>query len=102
MKKPGVESVAEIVQSIADEPTVASSAVGSLATEMATRVAEQPTIRHEQAATDAFYKQVMPEDASPEAILRGDYGEETQLAFLGGAMMAAEKFIDNRIASTDE
>lgn len=93
MSEPEVGYTAEVAHNIAADPGVVSSAVGALATEWAGRMAELPTAKDQQATTAAYYQLVIPEGATPASILRGDYGQEVQQAFLDGALMAAEQFM---------
>lgn len=95
MSKSGIEKGVEVAHKIAAEPTVALSPIGSLATEWASRMDTEPSIQRQQAVTEGYLVQAMPDGASPIAILRGDYGKEAQLAFLDGALTAAGIFLES-------
>lgn len=100
MSKPEIGTNAEIARKIAATPQVVQSAVGSLATEWAARMAEEPNTRVQQATTASYYDQLVPEGATPAAILQGDYGEEAQLAFLSGALMAIDECMTAKLEET--
>lgn len=101
MSEPGTEFMSEVARRIANEPIISSSAVGSLATEWALCISEQPSERSQQAATAGFSSLLRPENASPANILKGELGETAQVAFFRGAIMALELVAKTRLASDD-
>jgi hypothetical protein len=97
MNKFGTKFGAETARRIAADPAVVSSEIGSLATEWVALMDTEPSLKGQHAATAAYYHRVIPADATPMSILRGDHGKEAQLAFLDGALLAAEQLIAVRL-----
>lgn len=91
-----LEQTAEIARRISAEPTLASSAVGAIATEWATNAAKQETLQDQQVATAANYDNLVPHGATPTSILRGDFGEKAKIDFLSGALAAVDHMFNVR------
>lgn len=78
---------------LAAEPALASTAVESLIKKWVEAINQQETVAGQQAVTGAVGEEAMPDGATPSAILKGEFGVDTQREFLAGALAAVDHLL---------